>query len=122
MTFASPPILVPHGRTAVQPPETVAPADWSLDHIGFHDVLSALNPLQYLPVVGMIYREVTGDTVHPALRIAVSAATSVLLGPAGIGLTMLCAAADEVRTNRGTAPAGGWVEAAAAYHRASRVA
>ena len=29
--------------------------------VSFHDVLSAMNPLQYVPVVGSIYRAVTGD-------------------------------------------------------------
>jgi hypothetical protein len=35
--------------------------------ISFGDVLSALNPLQYLPVVGSIYRAVTGDTIPETL-------------------------------------------------------
>jgi hypothetical protein len=34
----------------------------------FHDFLSAINPLQYLPVVGTIYRAVTGDVIPEALR------------------------------------------------------
>lgn len=48
--------------------------------IGFHDVLSALNPLQYLPVVGNIYRALTGDTISEPLRIAGSMIVSGLTG------------------------------------------
>ncbi len=51
----------------------------------FRDVLSALNPLQYLPVVGTIYRAVTGDTVPEPLREAGSLMASGLIGgPIGV--------------------------------------
>ena len=46
----------------------------------FGDILSALNPLQYLPVVGTIYRAVTGDTIPEGLRIAGSFVVSALTG------------------------------------------
>jgi hypothetical protein len=49
-------------------------------HISFHDVLSALNPLQYLPVVGTIYRAVTGDQIPEAMRRIGSLAMSTLIG------------------------------------------
>jgi len=53
--------------------------------IRFGDVLSALNPLQYLPVVGMIYRAVTGDTIPESLRTFGSLVVSGLMGgPVGI--------------------------------------
>ncbi len=53
--------------------------------LSFHDVLSALNPLQYLPVVGTIYRAVTGDTIPEGLRIAGSFVVSALTGgPLGV--------------------------------------
>src|SRR5579859_5767627 len=83
---ALPPV---HGRTTPQAPPTLAPPDWDLSHIEFSDVLSALNPLQYVPVVGTIYRELTGDEVHPALRVAVGAAMSVFLGPVGLAATLI---------------------------------
>ena len=45
------------------------PAQPAADHsISFHDILSALNPLQYLPVIGTIYRAVTGDQIPELLR------------------------------------------------------
>jgi hypothetical protein len=47
--------------------------------------LSALNPLQYLPVVGTIYRAVTGDTIPEALRLGGSMLVSGLIGgPIGL--------------------------------------
>jgi hypothetical protein len=113
--------LASHGRATPQGPPTVAPAGWDPSHITFGDVLSALNPLQYLPVVGMIYREVTGDEVHPALRVAVAAATTVLLGPIGLAAAMIGVAVDEVRHGR-PAGAGQGAAVASAYRRAARLA
>ncbi len=74
-----------HGRdiTAAElamsaPPPAAAP-------ITFHDVLTALNPLQYLPVVGTIYRVATGDDGSPGLRTAASLIGGALMGgPVGV--------------------------------------
>ncbi|HEX4262578.1 MAG TPA: hypothetical protein VHY76_15885 [Acetobacteraceae bacterium] len=64
-------------------------------HISFGEVLSDINPLQYLPVVGTIYRAVTGDVVPEPLRIVGSAVVSGLLGgPLGV-LTALAGTAVE---------------------------
>ncbi len=53
--------------------------------ISFHQILSALNPLQYLPVVGTIYRAVTGDTIPESWRVVGSFAVSALTGgPVGM--------------------------------------
>lgn len=63
----------------------------------FRDILHALNPLQHLPVVGMIYRAVTGDTISPAVRIAGSVVTSMLMGgPIGILGTAIGCLAEEM--------------------------
>ncbi|HPF77710.1 MAG TPA: hypothetical protein PLF01_00340 [Alphaproteobacteria bacterium] len=35
----------------------------------FADVVDIVNPLQHLPVVSMIYREITGDKMHPMAQI-----------------------------------------------------
>lgn len=35
----------------------------------FADFLSILNPLQHLPIIGSIYRAITGDTIKPEARI-----------------------------------------------------
>lgn len=36
--------------------------------ISFGDFLANLNPLHHIPVVGWIYRQITGETVNPAFR------------------------------------------------------
>lgn len=60
------------------PAHTAAPS-------GFLAVLNALNPLQYVPVVGTIYRAITGDTIPEGLRIVGSLAVGAALsGPIGL--------------------------------------
>lgn len=46
----------------------------------FHELLSDLNPLQYIPVVGTLYRAVTGDRIPEAARIAGGFVVSGLIG------------------------------------------
>jgi hypothetical protein len=36
---------------------------------GFHSILEIVNPLQHIPIVGSLYREITGDTIGAAPRI-----------------------------------------------------
>ena len=36
----------------------------------FHDLLSIVNPLQHLPVIGTLYRAITGDTIKTPEKIA----------------------------------------------------
>jgi len=57
--------------------------------LSFHDLLSAINPLQHIPVVGTIYRAITGDTIVPAARVLGGA---LLGGPIGL----ITAAADAI--------------------------
>jgi hypothetical protein len=60
--------------------------------ITFHDVLDALNPLQFVPVVGTVYRVITGDEGCPSLRTGVSLIAGALIGgPIGL-LTSIGAA------------------------------
>lgn len=55
----------------------------------FGEVLSCLNPLQYLPVIGTIYRAVTGDTIPAAVREVGSLVVSGLTGgPIGVALAV----------------------------------
>jgi hypothetical protein len=42
---------------------------WAGDHFSFHDLLDTINPLQHIPIVGTIYRAVTGDTLGNAARV-----------------------------------------------------
>ncbi len=41
----------------------------SSDEFSFGDVIDMINPLQHLPVLGMIYRNITGDTIKPISNI-----------------------------------------------------
>ncbi len=74
--------------TANAPP--AAPAAATKPQPGFFDhFLSELNPLQYVPVVGTIYRAVTGDTIPESARFAGSLVVSGLTGgPVGIGINV----------------------------------
>ncbi len=79
-------------------PAAAVQATATADHrFSFHDFLSAINPLQYLPVVGTIYRAVTGDTIPEALRDLGSMLVSGLLGgPIGLGINIATLAAEKV--------------------------
>ncbi len=76
--------------TANAPPPPAYPAAAPAPAHGFFDnFLSELNPLQYVPVVGTIYRAVTGDTISDEARFAGSMVVSGLTGgPVGIGLSV----------------------------------
>ena len=66
-----------------------APSFWSKlfgdDGLSFRDVLDLVNPLQHIPVVGYLYRKLTGDTIDPAIRIAGGA---LFGGPIGAVLSV----------------------------------
>lgn len=75
---------------AAKPTREVVPDD---EGFGFLDVLSMLNPLQYLPVVGSIYRAVTGDTIPETVRTVGSLVVSGLLGgPLGVAINAVSTA------------------------------
>jgi hypothetical protein len=74
--------------------EITAPAE---HHFTFHELLSELNPLQYLPVVGTIYRAVTGDTIPETAREAGSLVVSGLVGgPIGIATNIAMLAIEKI--------------------------
>ena len=55
----------------------------------FHRLLSELNPLQYVPVVGTIYRAMTDDTIPETARFAGSLVVSGLTGgPIGVAINL----------------------------------
>ncbi|MFL5285582.1 MAG: hypothetical protein ACJ8AW_32555 [Rhodopila sp.] len=75
---------------------SVQPAESGQHNVRFHDILSALNPLQYLPVVGTIYRAATGDVIPEPLRIGGSLLVSGLLsGPIGLILNIAMTMAEK---------------------------
>ncbi len=58
--------------TTPAPVATPAPATSSSDDIGdfFHNLLEIVNPLQHLPVVSTLYRNLTGDKINTFDKIA----------------------------------------------------
>jgi hypothetical protein len=66
-------------------------------HVSFHDVLSVLNPLQYLPVLGTIYRAMTGDQIpDPVRRIGSVIVSAVIGGPVGAAINVATQAAEKI--------------------------
>ena len=81
--------------TAGTPPAATSTAP-KPHHGFFHDLLSELNPLQYIPVVGTIYRSVTGDTIPETARLAGSLVVSFLTGgPIGAAINLGSVAAEK---------------------------
>jgi hypothetical protein len=48
--------------------------------LSFYDFLDIINPLQHIPIVSDYYRDVTGDTIKPELKLAGAAATGGIFG------------------------------------------
>jgi hypothetical protein len=72
----------PAATTPQQAPPKAAPSF-------FHRLLSELNPLQYLPVIGTIYRAATGDVIPEQARFAGSLVVSFLTsGPIGLAINL----------------------------------
>ncbi len=61
-TFRTPP------QMAASP--MAAPAAEKSDGFSFNDFIDIINPLQHLPVVGTLYRAITGDKIGTAEKIA----------------------------------------------------
>ncbi len=59
-----------------------AKGGFSLD-TAFHDLLDIVNPLQHLPVVGTLYRAISGDTIGTVEKIAGDALYGGLWGAVG---------------------------------------
>ncbi|MDZ5646845.1 hypothetical protein [Nitrospirillum sp. BR 11828] len=54
------------GTAAVQAQVAAAHKD---NHLSFWDVVDVINPLQHIPVISTIYREITGDTIKAPAKI-----------------------------------------------------
>ena len=75
------------GSTTAAPPAKEAGA--APGGFSFGTFLSCLNPLQYIPVVGTLYRAVTGDTIPAAVREAGGLVVSGLTGgPVGVAMAL----------------------------------
>jgi hypothetical protein len=83
--------------TSISPQTAVQTTEAGHHAFSFHDLLVAMNPLQYLPVVGTIYRVVTGDAVSEPVREAGSLLFSVLLGgPIGLIASIAATIAEKI--------------------------
>ena len=74
----------------------------------FGELLGGLNPLHHLPVLGMVYRGATGDTIPAPLRIL---GAGIFGGPTGmVGAALACLAGEIFSmapdTSRPALPAG----------------
>ena len=68
------------------PPAAATPAATS-QGFNFHELLSELNPLQYIPVIGTLYRSVTGDTIpQAALTVGSLVFSGLAGGPVGLAI------------------------------------
>jgi hypothetical protein len=92
---------------------------------GFADLLDVVNPLQHLPVIGWIYRGITGDKMGAPAAIAGGALYG---GPIGFAGAILAAAFDSLSGDRpedlvaDALSAGKGQRAADAYSRAAALA
>ena len=81
--------VTPSTRVAATPPPAAR-------HSLFRTFLSELNPLQYIPVVGGIYRAITGDTIPETARTIGSFVVSALTGgPVGVAMNVAALAAEK---------------------------
>lgn len=76
-----------HEHTAAETGRSVRAAKATPEHFGnsspfsFSDVLDILNPLQHIPFISTLYRNLTGDTIRPGPRIVGDA---LFGGPVGL--------------------------------------
>jgi len=81
------------GAELARPADVVSPNFLGEDGFTFGDVLDAVNPLQHLPVVGAIYRQLTGDTMAPGARLA---GGTLYGGPIGLAASVANVAVESV--------------------------
>ena len=62
--------------------------------MSFGDFLDMVNPLQHIPVISSVYREITGDKINPVSRIAGDVLYGAALGPATAIMSGISAIAD----------------------------
>jgi hypothetical protein len=84
------PAAIPGAGARVADPMASAGADESL---GFFDLLDIVNPLQHIPVVSTVYRQLTGDEISAPARMIGGA---LFLGPIGFVASAFNAIVDAV--------------------------
>lgn len=80
------------------PPDTMEPPEIE---ISFGEFLRALNPLHHLPLIGMIYREVSGERIPPVLQVI---GGGLFGGPAGMLSAAVMATLDQFRAAAAAEP------------------
>ncbi|MBM3512346.1 MAG: hypothetical protein FJX59_01375 [Alphaproteobacteria bacterium] len=73
-------------RADTRPDRDPRQSDVDDQPLSFWDVLDAINPLQHIPVVNTVYRELTGDTIKTPLKLI---GATVLGGPIGFAGAMV---------------------------------
>jgi hypothetical protein len=92
-TTAPPSLAPPAGHGGV--PTPTGDKEFALfgeDGFTFADLLDIVNPLQHIPVIGTLYRRITGDTLDPGARLAGGA---LFGGPIGVAVAGLNAALED---------------------------
>jgi hypothetical protein len=78
---------------------SAANVDEEVDDFSFDDVIDMINPLHHIPIIGTIYREMTGDQIKPVSRIVGDIAYGALSGSLLIsGIASVVSAAYEQQT------------------------
>jgi hypothetical protein len=62
--------MMPSPSPAPENVTSTAPKTGDQDESFFHHMLDVVNPLQHLPVIGTIYRAITGEHIGPVEKIA----------------------------------------------------
>ncbi|MEI2385824.1 hypothetical protein [Breoghania sp. JC706] len=82
-----------------------AAASEGMQGFGFADLVDTLNPLQQLPLIGNLYRAVTGDEISQQAHYAGSALYGMALGgPVGMGAFLGMAMVSDVVSDHLAAP------------------
>jgi hypothetical protein len=69
-----------------QPERSVGSEFFGADGFTISDAIDIINPLQHLPIIGPLYREVTGDNLDPFSRIA---GNTLFFGPIGAAFSSI---------------------------------
>jgi len=75
--------VLPTQNSPPAPPPAHGQKLWSRGSFGFKDLLDIINPLQHLPIIGSVYRYLTGDEPSGGARIVGDA---IYGGPIGFGV------------------------------------
>ncbi len=67
-TAAARPVVARERQTSPSTSRDSEPVEIEGD-MSFGDFLGVINPLQHLPIIGTLYRSLTGDTIQPAARV-----------------------------------------------------